>query len=885
MLEYEIIHKLFDMMSHEEYTKDHPNNALMGKVNLMLYSTLGEPSFFKWLSSAQPKGNHYEFKGYSIYRRAQAIKDVVQIDDYAEFKKSIREYAGKDIDNPDILTILNEVNTNTHRLDRAYAFLDASVLITAKLARFLRRQRYIPGDIIHTDEPTEDLNMTLLDLYREQEELSNNLEAARILAKQFEISLEEPFKKVNFDHRTRWSAVSQSTVDLNIEEDENVILFQDNESITGRVFLKENKIDSVETYWSKSVDQRPYRAISVPWQDKFPLYNLNRLRSTPRDCPVIVCDSLTAAHQASSENNQKYAEIQKELSILTHSRRYKDNLSWLRNKLWHDNQSELQGFCKNNSISIGIEFNLAFFCATTLDTKDYNNNALYANVNCANYCKLTQQNVISCLDKTYEQRLAETRTTLYSCNPPNSFDRERFYVFNYCLSLIEKGIEQQKQSDVENIKVFKSELENFDRFIITSWYGQCATIGRVDLRPLHNKSQIYYLFDPNKKESVTTALWFCEYLKHQLSGGKTFPQIFLVSSCQKEPFKLEELKELAEQLEIKMPKLTDSKEFADSITFDDESLKCEEEKFIFEPLFRRRSISMIYSEPNVGKTFFAQSLALAMIHGANLFDMRSSIWRAVKNKPLRVLYIDSEMSKGSFFKRLRMLKDFYVQQYKGTDVPLLKYKLVAKSDWNLAGENPEHRDIVSKMLNLDTKDQIDFVIFDNLSTLTGGSDSQKNWMTFFAWLRKLSNAGVASCCLHHSGKNGDQRGTSLRSATLDNVIRLRRALEDDNSISLTVTVEKARDVSKADLHPLHIKLVKSKCKDDNENPKECWRWVTMLANGKESLDIKERNQKILDLYNLKLLSNKAIADLFGIEESTLKALIAKHKKGTATCNK
>ena len=158
-------------------------------------------------------------------------------------------------------------------------------------------------------------------------------------------------------------------------------------------------------------------------------------------------------------------------------------------------------------------------------------------------------------------------------------------------------------------------------------------------------------------------------------------------------------------------------------------------------------------------------------------------------------------------------------------------------------------------------------------------------MTFFAWLRKLSNAGVASCCLHHSGKNGDQRGTSLRSATLDNVIRLRRALEDDNSISLTVTVEKARDVSKADLHPLHIKLVKSKCKDDNENPKECWRWVTMLANGKESLDIKERNQKILDLYNLKLLSNKAIADLFGIEESTLKALIAKHKKGTATCNK
>ena len=53
----------------------------------------------------------------------------------------------------------------------------------------------------------------------------------------------------------------------------------------------------------------------------------------------------------------------------------------------------------------------------------------------------------------------------------------------------------------------------------------------------------------------------------------------------------------------------------------------------------------------------------------------------------------------------------------------------------------------------------------------------------------------------------------------------------------------------------------------------------MLANGKESLDVKERNLKIKTLYDLKLLSNKAIADFFGMEESTLKALLAKYKKG------
>ena len=53
----------------------------------------------------------------------------------------------------------------------------------------------------------------------------------------------------------------------------------------------------------------------------------------------------------------------------------------------------------------------------------------------------------------------------------------------------------------------------------------------------------------------------------------------------------------------------------------------------------------------------------------------------------------------------------------------------------------------------------------------------------------------------------------------------------------------------------------------------------MLANDKESLDIQERNHKAMLLYETKLLSNKSIADFLGMEESTLKALIAKNKKG------
>ena len=117
----------------------------MGKVNLMLYSALGDPYFFECFPSAIPKGNHYEFKDYLIFRRPQAIKDVVQIDNYSEFQKAAKDFIGKDIDNPNMLTILEMLKSDMGKLDKAHGFLDASILLTAKLARFLRRQRYMPG--------------------------------------------------------------------------------------------------------------------------------------------------------------------------------------------------------------------------------------------------------------------------------------------------------------------------------------------------------------------------------------------------------------------------------------------------------------------------------------------------------------------------------------------------------------------------------------------------------------------------------------------------------------------------------------------------------------------------------------------------------------------
>jgi hypothetical protein len=49
--------------------------------------------------------------------------------------------------------------------------------------------------------------------------------------------------------------------------------------------------------------------------------------------------------------------------------------------------------------------------------------------------------------------------------------------------------------------------------------------------------------------------------------------------------------------------------------------------------------------------------------------------------------------------------------------------------------------------------------------------------------------------IHHSNKKGDQRGTSSKTATVDNVIKLKHQESTTaNSVAFEVTVEKGRDI-------------------------------------------------------------------------------------------
>ena len=93
-------------------------------------------------------------------------------------------------------------------------------------------------------------------------------------------------------------------------------------------------------------------------------------------------------------------------------------------------------------------------------------------------------------------------------------------------------------------------------------------------------------------------------------------------------------------------------------------------------------------------------------------------------------------------------------------------------------------------------DGVDLLIIDNISTLcwAGSDNGAGSWTSMQEWILRLRKQGIAVLLIHHSGKSGEQRGTSRREDVLDTVIGLRRPedYEPQQGARFEVHVEKSR---------------------------------------------------------------------------------------------
>jgi len=174
---------------------------------------------------------------------------------------------------------------------------------------------------------------------------------------------------------------------------------------------------------------------------------------------------------------------------------------------------------------------------------------------------------------------------------------------------------------------------------------------------------------------------------------------------------------------------------------------------------------MIHSWRGVGKTHTALGIAYAAASGGTFLR-----WKAPK--PRRVLYIDGEMPGSSLAHRLAaIVADSCTEADPGNFIVLTPDAQVEGMPDLASPEGQAEIDAA-----IDACDA-ELIVVDNLSCLVRGGKPEndaESWQPVATWALSHRKRGRTILFVHHSGKNGAQRGTSKREDILDTVIALKR---------------------------------------------------------------------------------------------------------------
>jgi hypothetical protein len=203
-------------------------------------------------------------------------------------------------------------------------------------------------------------------------------------------------------------------------------------------------------------------------------------------------------------------------------------------------------------------------------------------------------------------------------------------------------------------------------------------------------------------------------------------------------------------------------------------------------LLREGTLAMVHGRAGSGKTFLMLSMAIAAAYGVALLG-----WEA--QTPVPVVYIDGEMTAVDMQNRLRQLMAWVLESIDHSWQPLhlvtpdLQPHGIGKID-----STEGRAAVIDAVMSAGAR----ILFLDNLSCLTNPEDDNaaSSWSAVQELLLSLRRVGIAVVLGHHSGKNGEQRGTSRRADILDVVLKLTPAtdVEPDGCSRVQVEFEKAR---------------------------------------------------------------------------------------------
>ncbi len=273
---------------------------------------------------------------------------------------------------------------------------------------------------------------------------------------------------------------------------------------------------------------------------------------------------------------------------------------------------------------------------------------------------------------------------------------------------------------------------------------------------------------------------------------------------------------------------------------------------LLSPWLREKSVSMLYAPRGVGKTWTALSVAYAVASGGSFLR-----WTAPKAVP--VMYLDGEMAAGDLQDRLSRIVS-KAPNRSPADLRVVAADLSEDGLPCLATEAGQ-RAVINALG--DTK----LVVVDNIATLVRVSKSNEaeSWAPVQNFALRLRRRGVSTLFIHHSGKSGDQRGTSAKEDVMDSVVRLTRPDDYDPAEGARFTVEytKARGFYGEDATSFEARLNAATGEWETSDP----------APGKE--------EQILDLALDGKLTQRQIAERAGCSVGYVNKVLSGQKRSGA----
>jgi len=213
------------------------------------------------------------------------------------------------------------------------------------------------------------------------------------------------------------------------------------------------------------------------------------------------------------------------------------------------------------------------------------------------------------------------------------------------------------------------------------------------------------------------------------------------------------------------------------------------------PWLPSQGLTMVFAYRGVGKTHFALGVAYAVSSGGSFLG-----WQAPG--AAGVLYIDGEMPGPVMQERLSAI---ITSNDKEPAAPFILLTPDLQPEGMPRLDSDEGQAAIEGIIT----DDIKLIVVDNISTLSGAKENEADgWTPIQEWALRQRSKGRSVLFVHHSGKGGQQRGTSRREDVLDTVIALRRPVDykPDQGAVFEIHFEKARGIYGDDVQSIEATL-------------------------------------------------------------------------------